>query len=168
MSHKVCGNVECAIVFARKVIIKIERKNERLEILKTRKRLIELKPKSYWNKKAQFYFNRLIRMRDKYQLCISCHQPFSDNRPGGTVDAGHFRSIGSAPHLRFDALNCHAQCKKCNRNLSGNHSEYRKGLIERIGISKVEAIEADQQERKYTVPDLKEMIASYQKKFKEY
>jgi hypothetical protein len=31
---------------------------------------------------------------------------------------------------------------KCNRYLSGNVAEYRKGLIERIGIEKVEALEA--------------------------
>ncbi len=47
--------------------------------------------------------------------------------------------------------------QRCNRHLGGNYHEYRVGLIERLGIKKVEEIEADNRERKYTEEDLRQI-----------
>jgi hypothetical protein len=77
------------------------------------------------------------------------------------VDAGHYRSVGSAPHLRFDEKNCHAQKKYCNNYLAGNHVAYRAGLIQRIGLREVELLEADQCIRKYTREGLIELAKHY-------
>ena len=60
---------------------------------------------------------------------------------GGNWDCGHYRSVGSAPHLRFHLWGAHKQCVKCNRYLSGNVTEYRTRLIQKIGQEKVEAFE---------------------------
>lgn len=86
---------------------------------------------------------------------------------GNAVDAGHYRSVGSAPHLRFDERNCHAQSKQDNRFLSGNAVDYRIGLIARIGQKAVDALEADQSVRKYTVDEIKAIKAEYRAKTKE-
>ena len=90
-------------------------------------------------------------MRDKDLSCISCGKPAS-NTPNDW-DAGHYRSVGSAPHLRFNVLNIHKQCKHCNQYLSGNIVMYRLGLIDRIGLAEVEKIEADQSQgtTRYTI-----------------
>ena len=80
---------------------------------------------------------------------------------GNAVDAGHYRSVGSAPHLRFDERNCHAQSKQDNRFLSGNAVDYRIGLIARIGQEAVDALESDQSVRKYTVEEIKAIKAKY-------
>ncbi len=165
MSQKVCGKIECAQAQAKIVIAKIERKARKLETLKTHKRLIELQPRRYWITKLKLYFHRYIRMRDKEQPCISCGKPLGDNKFGGSVDAGHYRSVGSAKHLEFEPMNVHAQCKQCNRQLTGNHSEYRKGLISRYGIGEVEYLEENQEPTKYTVLQLQEMIALYKSKW---
>lgn len=111
-------------------------------LAETRERKQKLKTKSDYLKEAQAAFNAYVRARDKDDACISCGNYVLDDQIGGGWDAGHYRSTGSAPHLRFHLHNCHKQCVKCNRFLSGNVAEYRKGLIHKIGIEKVEALES--------------------------
>ena len=82
------------------------------------------KTRSQWLAEAQSAFNAYVRWRDRHNGCISCGKHVG-GKFGGNWDAGHFRSRGSAPHLRFHLWNCHKQCVKCNRYLSGNTSEYR-------------------------------------------
>jgi hypothetical protein len=63
--------------------------------------------------------------------------------------------------MRFVEDNAHGQCKHCNRHLAGNHVAYRAGLIERIGLYRVEQIEADQTLRKYSKEGLIELARYY-------
>lgn len=124
----------------------------------------KLKTRSDWIKEAQAAFNAWVRLRDAGLPCICCGVPMGDGKPGGAVDAGHYRSTGSAPHLRFAEDNCHAQRKVCNRFGAGRAVDYRLGLIERIGLERVEALEADQTPRKWTIPDLKAIRDTYRAK----
>ena len=118
-------------------------------------------------REAQQAFNEYIRTRDQAagHLCISSGKPLDWS--GNAVDAGHYRSVGSAPHLRFDERNCHAQSKQDNRFLSGNAVDYRIGLIARIGQEAVDALESDQSVRKYTVDEIKAIKAEYRAKTRE-
>ncbi|MBJ2292652.1 recombination protein NinG [Pseudomonas sp. MF5691] len=118
-------------------------------------------------REAQQAFNEYIRTRDQAagHLCISSGKPLDWS--GNAVDAGHYRSVGSAPHLRFDERNCHAQSKQDNRFLSGNAVDYRIGLIARIGQEAVDALESDQSVRKYTVEEIKAIKAEYRAKTRE-
>nr|DAF69911.1 MAG TPA: NinG recombination protein [Caudoviricetes sp.] len=118
-------------------------------------------------REAQQAFNEYIRTRDQAagHLCISSGKPLDWS--GNAVDAGHYRSVGSAPHLRFDERNCHAQSKQDNRFLSGNAVDYRIGLIARIGQEAVDALESDQSVRKYTVDEIKAIKATYRAKTRE-
>ena len=120
-----------------------------------------LKTRSDHMREAQQAFNAYIRARDQAagHLCISSGKPLDWS--GNAVDAGHYRSVGSAPHLRFDERNCHAQSKQDNRFLSGNAVDYRIGLIARIGQEAVDALESDQSVRKYTVDEIKAIKAKY-------
>src|SRR6185436_23692 len=83
----------------------------------TRVALEAMQPLSYWVDKAQDAFNRYVRLRDLAagHGCIDCGKPFEPSKPGGSVDAGHYLSRGSAPHLKFDERNVFAQRKNCNR-----------------------------------------------------
>ena len=132
---------------------------ERKEKLLTRKDYLKL---------AQAAFNAYIRHRDDDDACISCGNYILQDQPGGGWDAGHYRSTGSAQHLRVGglraALNCHKQCVKCNRFLSGNVAEYRKGLIRKIGMDLVELIEQDQEQRNYSIEDLQRITQIYRKR----
>ena len=127
----------------------------------------KLKSRGDHMREAQQAFNEYIRTRDQAagHLCISSGKPLDWS--GNAVDAGHYRSVGSAPHLRFDERNCHAQSKQDNRFLSGNAVDYRIGLIARIGQEAVDALESDQSVRKYTVDEIKAIKAKYRAMTKE-
>ena len=135
-----------------------------------RERKQKLLTRSDHLKLAQAAFNAYIRFRDRDDACISCGNYILADQPGGGWDAGHYRSTGSAQHLRVGgimaALNCHKQCVKCNRFLSGNVAEYRRGLIKKIGLDLVEKIEADQDSRNYTSEDLQRITQIYRKRKK--
>ena len=69
--------------------------------------------------------------------------------------------------MRFMEQNAHGQCKFCNRHLAGNHVEYRKGLIERIGLRQVEVLECFNETRKYTRDELIELAKHYRQLTRE-
>lgn len=128
----------------------------------------ENKPYYQLVKEAEIEFNAFIRERDKNEPCISCGN-YRDKQylRGSAEHAGHYRAKGAAPHLRFNEDNCHKQCAHCNDYLSGNIVEYRKRLIEKIGLDRVEAVENDNETRKFTRGELKELKRLYKQKVKE-
>ena len=158
---KTCGPV-CAELYAAAIRSKVERKADKL-------RKYALKSLRDWIADTQVAFNAVIRARDANQFCISCptHLPTLAGASGGGFDCGHYRSRGSAPHLRFDERNAHGQCKKCNRYQSGNATDYRIGLIARIGLQAVEALESDNVARKYSITELQGIKAHYKARLKE-
>jgi hypothetical protein len=156
--HRVCSP-RCAAKS-----IKAARKAERAEF---KRRQEAAKPRGQWLGEAQAAFNAWIRHRDQARPCICCGK-FSDSESrGGVWDCGHYRSTGSAPHLRFHEDNAHRQLKQCNRYGAGRAVDYRLGLIARIGLPAVEALEADQALRKFSIPDLREIRDRYRLKLKE-
>lgn len=120
-----------------------------------------LKTNSDYIKELQVIFNKWIRLRDKGLNCISC------NKPAKKENAGHYRSAGGNPELRFETLNCHLQCEYCNTYLHGNLIDYRINLITKIGIEKVEWLEGKHKPKKYTIDQLKELKTMYKQKIKE-
>jgi hypothetical protein len=160
-------SVGCAIVLSKDKLraeatakAKAERKADRAK-LESMKTIPQLKAE------AQQAFNAFIRERDKQAgfPCISSGKPLNWN--GNDVDAGHYRSTGSADHLRFNEDNCHAQSKQENRYRAGSAVDYRIGLIKRIGLARVEALEADNAVIKWTRGGLIAIKKRYQAKLKE-
>ena len=156
--QKVCSPT-CAISHAHKLSDRKKAKEAAQDRIQTRGKLAAMVTYPQLLKRAQTAFNGFIRARDAGKACISCGRPLGTEP--NTYDAGHYRSVGSAPHMRFVEDNCHGQCKHCNNYLAGNHVEYRKGLIERIGVRAVELIESDQTTRKYTREGLEELARHY-------
>lgn len=128
----------------------------------------KLKTRSDFMREAQIAFNAYIRVRDKGRLCVSCGASEGLLRHGGNFDAGHYRSIGSAPHMRFHLFNCFAQCKKCNNHLSGNAIEYRKALCERYGSEFVERLDNENTIRRFDIAYLKRIKSIFNKKRRIY
>ena len=153
-AQNVCG-IPCAIAHSNALKAKKEKKE-------TKELKAKLKPRADYLKEAQAVFNKYIRMRDEGKPCISCSR-----HHGGQYHAGHFRSIGAAPELRFNEYNCHRQCQPCNTHLSGNLLEYRRGLVAKIGIEKVEWLEGPHEAKKYTIDEILEIKKHYQQKIKE-
>ena len=163
--QSVCS-IQCASALVAKKKASQEAKKRQDDRKADKAKREKLKTRSDWMKDAQREFNRYVRLRDAGRPCISCGVELVAGGVGGSYDCGHFRSVGSAPHLRFHEGNAHGQCKKCNRYGSGMHSDYRVRLIDLLGEDAVRAIEADQTPRKYTIEDLKQIIAEYRAKAK--
>lgn len=183
-SQAVCGEIECAISYgksekgqasAKKALADVGRRD-----IKVRKEA--LKSRGDHMKDAE----KAVRdCRRTYELsigsgCMSCGESQESVlraqgwKTGGAFDAGHFLGKGARPELRLEPTNIWLQCKSCNAGSSkfARKGEtvsqgFRAGLIARIGLEAVEALEADHTPRKYTVEQLKAITAEYRAKTRE-
>lgn len=153
--QKVCGPV-CALAHAkakesrqRKAIEKVERRE-----IKVRKQ--RLKSRAGYLREMQAIFNQWIRLRDAVEPCISCGRHHD-----GQYHAGHYRTVASAPELRFEPLNVWKQCAPCNNHKSGDIVNYRANLVRKLGAEKVEWLEGHHEPKRYTIEDLQAMKAHY-------
>ena len=164
--EKVCS-IPCSLALARKQREAKEAKEQRQKVRKWKE---ENQSIGDLTKKAQAAVNAYIKIRDHGRPCISCGKHIDD---AGLVTwsrghAGHFRSTGAAPNLRFNVINNRLQCARCNIQLSGNHIEYRKNLVELIGLERVEQLEADNEPRKYSKDDLRRIAKIFRKRARLY
>ncbi|WP_069676990.1 recombination protein NinG [Formosa sp. Hel1_33_131] len=122
---------------------------------------------------ATTHFNKYIRYRDTdangFGRCISSGQPLQV--PSSNAHAGHFYSGGKFPQLKFNEDNVHLQGKSDNYFNGGNQLQYRKNLIKKIGLKRVEELDmlADISKRssfKWDRFSLIEIIETYKEKFK--
>lgn len=143
--------------------------NDRFKAL--RKKIVERKAKLYANdlthqkKLTQNTLNMMIRELDKDQPCISC------GKPAGTyvLNAGHFKTVGAYPELRFDPRNIYAQCAGCNSGQQkfkkGDNAvtiqKFRAAIAQRFGIAMVDYLEGPHEPKHYTCADLKELRKTF-------
>ena len=163
--QQVCS-MECAIAYSKRKAEEKRKKQEKSDRLEAGRRMRArkeaLKSRSDWLKEAQKAFNEFIRLRDKDLPCISCGRYHE-----GQYHAGHYRSVGAYPELRFNEDNVHKQCSVCNNHKSVNAIEYRINLIRKIGLEKVEFLERhDHQPLKLSIDEIKELIRVYKAKCK--
>lgn len=152
---------ECGAELAKAKIARqkaLRAKKERNEYRDAKERI---KTRGDYAREAQIVFNAYIRARDDGKPCISC------GSHTGKKNAGHYRSVGSCPELRFEESQVHLQCEKCNSYLSGNLINYRAELIRRVGLEKVEWIESKHEPKHYSIEDLKAIKATYKAKLKD-
>ncbi|WP_369464019.1 recombination protein NinG [Citrobacter braakii] len=171
-TQTVCG-YECATAVGKAQTAKsraeaqrVEKKRRLEEKKESRdrqaKKRLEVKPLSYFAKQAQQAFNEFIRYRDRHQPCISCGR-YHD----GQYHAGHFRTTGANPELRFNEDNCHRQCAPCNNHLSGNLTAYRPALIAKIGQARFDALMGPHELPKWKRDDYIRIRDDYRAKLKE-
>jgi hypothetical protein len=152
---KYCLKDECVRVW-------VESEKEKVWKKTKAKAKLDLMTLSDYLKLTQQIFNKYIRLRDKHELCISCQKPPKKQ------NAGHYFSSGGHSNVRFNEDNVHLQCEHCNTFLSGSLIEYRKNLINKIGIEKYESLESKAKDtRKFTKDELKEIINIYKLKIKQ-
>ena len=149
--QKTCNEMACILSWGKKEV-------QRKTLAADRKKRKEYRDndRGWWLRKAQTQFNKYIRTRDAGQPCISCQRVMT-----GQIHAGHYRSVGAHPELRFEPLNCHAQCAQCNNWRSGNLTEYRANLINKIGRDKVDWLEGPHEGSRLSIDDLKGIVDKY-------
>ncbi|EJM09760.1 Bacteriophage Lambda NinG protein [Pseudomonas sp. GM18] len=140
---------------ARKSLAQIERKE-----IKARKE--KLKSRADHMRETQVVFNEWIRLRDAALPCVSCGRHHE-----GQYHAGHYRTVGANPELRFESLNVWKQCAPCNNHKSGDIVNYRIELVKRIGADKVDWLEGPHEPKRYTIEELKTIKAEYRAKTRE-
>lgn len=113
-------------------------------------------------KLATIVFNRWIRNRDtidgKFFICISSglHLPVSQ------MDAGHFYPVSTSSALRFDEDNVHGQSRQENFYNPLHQVNYKKNIIQKIGVERFNALQARQhKEKKWSREELLEIIKKY-------
>ena len=142
-----------SMVRAKKIVTQEEKR-----VLREKKK--ELMTRSDYEKILQSIINSIVRIVDIDRGCISCdhgwNEPFKRQR-----HAGHRYSIGAYPAIRFNLFNIFGQCSVCNNYLSGNETNFDKGILKHWGreyLDKLEEIKLKYQELKLTIPELKEAI----------
>ena len=120
--------------------------------------------------KAWKLFSQYIRLRDclitthtkERGVCITC----GFELPFKSLQAGHFVA-GRNNSILFDEECTHAQCATCNILKKGNQLVYRRRIIDLYGDGWDEVLEKRSREaKKYTIPELKELIESFKDKIK--
>jgi len=159
-TQRVCS-MKCSIEFA-------NQKAKEKAIKQARKEKKEWKENtmtaSQWKQKFQTIFNKYIRKRDELRGCVSCGCDLSKRK----FDAGHFYAT-TYEGLRFNELNVHGQCVKCNRHEHGNLHEYRKGILNRITPDQLKWLDEHRHdELRLTIPEIKKLIDEYKQKIKEH
>jgi len=137
-----------------------KRRAEKAQRIADKAALEKHKPLAYFEKIAERHCNAYIRARDP-DVCISCGVTHSS-----AWQAGHFISVGSNSTLRYNEDNIHKQCVQCNLFKGSNATQYRIGLVAKIGIERVEALEAWHSPIKVTAEFCKEIAEMYKSKLK--
>lgn len=140
---------------ARKAIAQRDRRE-----IKVRKERIKTRSDHF--RETQAVFNEWVRLRDAALPCVSCGRHHE-----GQYHAGHYRTVGANPELRFEPLNVHKQCAPCNNHKSGDIVNYRIELVKRIGVEKVEWLEGPHEAKRYTIEELKTIKAECRAKTRE-
>jgi hypothetical protein len=165
MRDKWCSP-DCGAQLALRLVAAKKTKADRADRADTRARKEAIKTIPKLKAEAQIAFNAFIRARDAGKPCICCgNWPLTGGSlTGGSWDAAHYRSRGSADHLRYDENNVHRALKNCNEY---GHEDYRGGLVARIGLPAVEALEANHALVKWTADGLREIRDRYRAKLKQ-
>lgn len=154
--EKYCQKSECIRVW-------VELEKQKAWDKKKKQAKAEMLTVQDYVKMAQQVFNAYINKRDSGKPCISCGK-----RITGRVNASHYYNANNHWNVRFDENNVHSSCITCNQHLSGNLIEYGIRLEKLIGPDEFAILREDAYKtRKFTIDELKGIIAEYKRKLKE-
>jgi len=153
--NKVCS-IKCAIELGKLKPAKVNYKRVNSEIKSEAKQ--KLKTQAQLRNPIKLHFQKWVRLRDIKEPCISC----------GTTEAkwdgGHYLKAEIYSGVIFDERNVNKQCSYCNQYLDGNTAAYRQGLIKKIGLKEVIALEDlanETRTKKWTVEELQQIKTKY-------
>ena len=154
--EKYCQKSECIRVW-------VETEKQKAWTKKKKQAKAEMLTVQDYVKMAQQVFNAYINKRDSGKPCISCGKKIT-----GRVNASHYYNANNHWNVRFDENNVHSSCITCNQYLSGNLIEYGVRLEKLIGPDEFAILREDAYKlRKFSIDELKGIIAEYKRKLKE-
>ena len=138
----------CALAYA----VSVNGKARKVAAVKERKadavKREQLKRPSKHEAECRAIVQKLARIRDRKDGCISCHMGADYS---GMWHGSHFRPAGNNAAVQFHLWNIHKACAQCNLFKGGNLSAYRPRLVEKIGADRVEWLESQNQPVKTNV-----------------
>ena len=160
-------DMECAFDYARRKQERAQKKHTaqrvKAERAQHKQDLERVKPRAKWLAELQALVNQyIVHVRDKDEACITC-----GTRNDIKYDAGHYRTVGSSPELRFELTNIAKQCSvQCNVHKSGARAEYQVAIIEKYGQDHLDWLDGPHKLLKDQLPyylDIKAEIIRYRK-----
>ncbi len=130
---------------------------EHKESVTQHKREHKEKDKTYWREQAQKAVNRYIRMRDRNESCPTCERPL--NR-GVQLQAGHFKTRGSHPAIRYVIQNIHGQCASCNL-FTNDLAKYEAFIVRKYGQEMLDWLNVEHGVYNFTVEDMQAIALHY-------
>lgn len=132
----------------------------KVERTRTKARKDKLKTVTAWEDECRRIVQKIARIRDRDDGCISCHM---GTNYGGRWHGSHYRSVGASSNTQFLLWNIHKACAQCNLHKGGNREFYRPRLIEKIGLDRVEWLDAQNQVTKRSGPAYIEYLMRFKK-----
>lgn len=126
------------------------------ELADFRARKEAAKPRGKWLDECRKIVQKIARIRDRHDGCISCHMG-PDYR--GQWHGSHFRPAGNNSAVELHLWNIHKACAQCNLHKGGNIAAYRPRLVAKIGLDRVEWLEAQTQITRRDIAYLKRFKA---------
>jgi len=127
------------------------------ERAKTKTDKLRIKSRHNWysdlRTQIHYYIKHILRVG---QPCYTCDKQQSFGDDHRSFHVGHYLPGKEVDPRRFMLENLRIQCYKCNSKLSGNQAEYRKRLVEEMGIEHVDWLECSVNHR-----ELKEIYPHY-------
>ena len=77
----------------------------------TKQKLDKLKTPSLHESECRAIVQKIARIRDRFDGCISCHMPANYQ---GQWHGSHFRPAGNNAAVQFHLWNIHKSCAQCN------------------------------------------------------
>lgn len=126
---------QCAQAVAERKRELIEQKQKRIERQATREKKEKLKSRTQWLSECKEIAQKIARLRDFHDGCISCDKPSTWH---GQWHGSHFRPAGNFKAVALNLFNIHKACSQCNSFKSGNLTPYEDKLRLKIGDEKVD------------------------------
>lgn len=130
-----------------------EAKQERID---HRERKERIKKISEIEAECREIVQKIARIRDRHDSCISCDLPADWD---GQWHGSHYRSHGAASAVQFHLWNINKACWICNKLYSGRIDAYKVKLIEKIGQSRVDWLDSQNQ----VIKNSREYLARFKK-----
>lgn len=157
------GYAEAQEAKAQRKAEKQARMYAKVEKAKDRQRKEDLKSPTRWEQECREIVQKIARLRDRNDGCISCHM---GPNYGGQWHGSHFRPAGNNSAVQFNLWNIHKACAQCNLFKGGNIAAYRPRLVEKIGADRVEWLESQTQTVKRDIAYLKRFKSVMGKKLR--
>lgn len=140
---------DCALVIFKAKQEKKAKAEKAAERKADREKLDKLKPISKLEEECRAIVQRMARIRDKDDGCISCHMGPNYT---GIWHGSHYRAHGGCSSLQFHLWNIHKACEQCNYFKGGNKEGFIAGLLKKPGYGRerIDWLDCQPKSKKFT------------------